>query len=110
MVVNRPSIYIYVNRPNQTVLREICSGIEEEGVFFEVFERDSSDLDELAFEAANDSMMGSGVGIVENSVAMQMKGLLKGKNVVSYHMPTYEECRKLGTNSARVIKKKEVLS
>ena len=30
MVVNKPSIYIYVNNPNENVLREICSGIEEE--------------------------------------------------------------------------------
>ena len=43
MVVNKPSIYIYVNNPNENVLREICSGIEEEGVFYEIIEREEQD-------------------------------------------------------------------
>ena len=47
MVVNKPSIYIYVNNPNENVLREICSGIEEEGVFYEIIEREEQDLNTL---------------------------------------------------------------
>ena len=105
MIVKKPSIFIYTNKPNKDHLKEICAGIEEEGVFFEVFERESADLSTLAFEAANDSMMGSGIGLKENAAAMQMKGLPKGKNIESYQNPTLEECRKLGANSARAIKK-----
>lgn len=105
MIVKKPSIFIYTNSPKQDLLQEICAGIEEEGVFFEVFERDTADLDTLAFEAANDSMMGSGIGMNGISAAMQMKGIPKGKNVEVYHMPTLEECRKIGANSARAIKK-----
>ena len=105
MIVKKPSIFIYTNQPNADFLREICAGIEEEGVFFEVFEREPSDLDTLAFEAAKDSMMGSGIGINGISTALQMKGIQKGKNIEVYHMPTKEECRKIGANSARAIKK-----
>lgn len=105
MIVKKPSIFIYTNKPNQEYLKEICAGIEEEGVFFEVFQRETADLDALSFEAANDSMMGSGIGILKNSVAMQMKGIPKGKNIESYQNPGPEECRKIGANSARAIKK-----
>ena len=59
MIVKKPSIYIYVNNPNQEVLHEICSGIEEEGVFFEIIEREEQDLNALAWMAANDSMLGN---------------------------------------------------
>ncbi len=105
MIVKKPSIFIYTNMPNPDFLREICAGIEEEGVFFEIFEREPSDLNTLAYEAANDSMMGSGIGINGISAAMQMKGIPKGKNIEAYNGPTFEECRRLGANSARAIKK-----
>ena len=105
MIVKRPSIFIYTNAPAPDCLKEVCAGIEEEGVFFEVFEREKADLDTLAFDAAGDSMLGSGIGICGNHVALQMKGIAKGKNVESYHMPTSADCRKIGANSVRAIKK-----
>ncbi len=105
MISRRPSIFIYTNDADPDFLREIRAGIEEEGVFCEVFERVSSNINELAFEAARDSMMGSGIGISGVDIALQMRGLPEGKNVSGIHMPTYEECRILGANSARVIKK-----
>lgn len=105
MIVKRPSIYIYTNDPGKDLLREICAGIEEEGVYYEVFNRPPSNLDFLAFEAAGDSMLGSGIGIFGVSVALQLKGLPKGKNVSVCHAPSKSECRKIGANSARIIKK-----
>jgi len=105
MIVKKPSIFIYVNNPDADYLRNVCAGIEEEGVFFEIFQKDYADLDTLAHCAANDSMMGSGIGICRNSVALQMKGIQKGKNIENYDMPKLDECRKIGANSARIIKK-----
>lgn len=105
MIVKKPSIYIYVNKPNQMVLREICSGIEEEGVFYEVIEREEQDLNTLAWTAANDSMLGSGIGLKENSAAFLIRGLKLGKNIAYYAYPSNEESRLLGANSARAIKK-----
>lgn len=105
MVVNKPSIYIYVNEPNQEVLREICSGIEEEGVFFEVIEQETQDLNTLTWKAANDSMLGSGIGLKGNSAAFLIRGLKLGKNIAYYAYPSKEESRNLGMNSARAIKK-----
>ena len=39
MVVNKPTIIIYTNDPDQEFLHEICSGIEEEGLLYEIHER-----------------------------------------------------------------------
>ena len=105
MIVNRPSIYIYVNQPDQAVLREICSGIEEEGVFYEVTEQQERELDSLAWSAANESMLGSGIGISGSSAALIIRGLKQGQNILSYVQPSAHESRMLGANSARVIKK-----
>lgn len=105
MIAKKPSIFIYVNQPFQEVLKEICAGIEEEGVFFEVFEREAQDPDFLAFEAAKDSMMGSGIGLHGETAVLQMKGMPMGRNIEAYQGPTREQCRKIGANSARAIKK-----
>lgn len=62
VVVNKPTIIIYTNDPDQEFLHEICSGIEEEGLLYEIHER-AGELDDLAHEAAEDSMLGSGIGM-----------------------------------------------
>lgn len=105
MIVNKPSIYIYVNNEDAKILREVTSGIEEEGVFFEIFEKSETDVDELCFNAAEDSMLGSGVGISGTDVAFTIRGMKKGKNVEKYSSPGLDASRILGTNSARCVKK-----
>lgn len=105
MISKKPSIYIYVNNPNPQVLREICSGIEEEGVFYEIIEREEEELDILTWTAANESMLGSGIGMKGNSAAFTLRGLKKGRNTQYYAYPSNEESRILGMNSARAIKK-----
>ena len=94
MIIKRPSIFIYVNNPDAVFLRDVCAGIEEEGVFYEIKEMETALPDELEWNAANDSMLGSGVGISG-----------KGRNTESYQNPTPMQCRKLGANSARAVKK-----
>ena len=104
MVVNKPAIIIYTNEPDEDLLREVCAGIEEEGVLYQVSSHEG-DLDTLAFEAAKESMLGSGVGITGARLAMQMERLPKGRNVFELNMPRFWQCRNLGANSARAIKK-----
>jgi hypothetical protein len=105
MIANKPSIFIYVNDPDHVYMDEICAGIEEEGVLYTLIRREEKDVSSLAYEAANDSMLGSGIGISGSEVAMQMKGLKKGDNVFIFNRPDKEECRYIGANSARAIKK-----
>jgi hypothetical protein len=105
MITRRPSIFIYTHDADEDFLREIRAGIEEEGIYSETYEREDADPDTLAFEAARDSMLGSGIGVAGVDIALQMRGLKKGSNAAFYHMPTFQQCRDTGANSARIIKK-----
>ena len=109
MIAKRPSVFIYTNRPDSAVLKEICAGIEENGVFYEIFERDVQNPQALAHSAANDSMMGAGIGVVQQDVTMQMKGIPYGKTVESLKQPDMRDCRRIGANSARAVKKMPLL-
>ena len=104
MVVNKPTIIIYTQEADSDLLHEVCSGIEEEGLLFEVHEK-SGELDELAHAAAEDSMLGSGIGMSGQRIAMQMRRLPKGHNVFELNVPRFWQCRNLGANSARAVKK-----
>ena len=106
MITKRPSIYIYTDTPDQAVLREICAGIEEEGLFYEISEQPGQDLENLTWHAANDSMLGSGVGLKGGRAAFQIRGLKTGQFIDYYAYPSKEDSRRLGTNSARAIKKR----
>ncbi|MCC6094938.1 MAG: glycerol dehydratase reactivase beta/small subunit family protein [Eubacterium sp.] len=105
MISRRPSVFIYIHQADADFLREVLAGIEEENVSSEVFEREDADVNALAFDAAADSMMGSGIGISGVDVAMQMRGRRSGENVARLHMPSFSQCRTIGSNSARVMKK-----
>lgn len=105
MIIKKPSIFIYVFKPDPSVLKDVCAGIEEEGVFYEIKEMEEASPDALAWAAANDSMPGSGIGVRGSGITLKMRGLPKGRSIEAYQEPDREQCRKLGSNSARVIKK-----
>lgn len=105
MITKKPSIFIYVKNPHTSILKEICAGIEEEGVFYEILEVAATSVDELAWRAANDSMTGSGIGVVGNQAALQLRGVSKGHNIAVIQNEDFKQSRKLGTNSARTVKK-----
>lgn len=106
MIVKKPSILIYTYRPDARVLKEVCAGMEEEGVFFEVSEQPAADpATMMAWRAALESMLGSGVGISGTACAFSMRGLAKDRCVEQYAEPDAVQSRKLGANSARAIKK-----
>lgn len=102
MVVNKPTIIIYTQEADEDLLREICAGIEEEGVLYEIRPREGG-LDQLAYEAARESMLGSGIGITGQRIAMQMERLPEGRNVFELDHPRFWQCRNLGSNSARAV-------
>ncbi len=105
MVINRPSIFIYAYEYRPDMLRELCAGMEEEGVFFELFEMGQESARSLAHRAAEDSMLGTGIGICGSSVVLQMRGLKEDHPVAEYDQPDAARCRILGENAARSIKK-----
>lgn len=105
MITKKPSIFIYVQNPHTSTLKEICAGIEEEGVFYEILEVAALSVDELAWKAANDSMTGSGIGVVGSQAVLQLRGMSKGHNVAVIQKQDLKQSRQLGTNSARAVKR-----
>ena len=105
MIIKKPSIFIYTHQADPAVLKEVCAGIEEEGVFYDTTEFPDECMEKLAYKAARDSMLGSGIGIFGTAVCLKMRGLEKGRNIESYLTPNKTQCRNIGANSARAIKK-----
>lgn len=105
MIVKKPSILIYTQKAAPEVLKEICAGIEEEGIFYEILELPDQCMEKLAYKAARDSMLGSGIGIFQTDICLKMIGLEKGKNIEAYKTPSKQQARNLGCNSARAVKK-----
>lgn len=104
MIDKKPSVYIYMKNPYPGFLEEICAGIEEEGLLYTVLEQEGT-LDSLAFHAANDSPLGVGIGLLGKGVALKVRLQAEGDNLFFYREADKEQCRMLGANSARVIKK-----
>lgn len=105
MIIKKPCIFIYTHNADPSVLKEVCAGIEEEGVFYDTTEFPDECMEKLAYKAARNSMLGSGIGIFGTAVCLKMRGLEKGRNIESYLSPTQTQCRNIGANSARAIKK-----
>ena len=104
MIGKRPGIFIYSHQGDSGILREICAGIEEEGLFYEIIDKQGS-IDELAYQASAESMLGCGIGIIKNKVAMQMQPLPQGNHIFAVENPSPEQSRALGANSARGVKR-----
>lgn len=106
MTTKRPTILIYsVNVDDSLMIREICAGIEEEGLLYEVQPFYYGVLNDLSYKAANESSLGSGIGIVGTKVAMQIRTMPEGKNIFFIDKPSFSQCRKIGSNAARAVKK-----
>ena len=84
MIVKKPSIFIYTHLADEAILREVCAGVEEEGVFYEITEFPDECMEKLSYKAARDSMLGSGIGIFGTAVCLKMRGLEKGRNIEAY--------------------------
>jgi len=105
MIANKPTILIYAVEPHRDLLKEICAGIEEEGVLFEVLYKENMDIDSLTFESAQDSILGTGIGIHGDEAAISLRSLPKGKHVFVIEKPSLCQARNLGANAARSVKR-----
>ncbi|WP_099466820.1 glycerol dehydratase reactivase beta/small subunit family protein [Konateibacter massiliensis] len=105
MTINKPAIKLYVHSKEEALIKEVCAGMEEEGVPFELEEQQESELDSLSYRAATDSVLGVGIGIRQADVAIQMSPLPKGNNIFKMENPTLKQGRLLGMNAARAVKR-----
>ena len=105
MIAKKPTIMIYTARPDEQTLREVCAGIEEEGVLFEVVAALAGDPAVLATAASDASVLGSGVAVCGKTVALHIKGMEKNRSMLLYENAAPRTARDAGANRARVIKK-----
>lgn len=105
MTINQPAIKLYCNQVNEAYLKEICAGMEEEGVPFEIKEMIEWELEELCYQASTESVLGVGIGVKDATIAIQMSPLPKGKYLFQIDKPTNQQCRYLGMNAARAVKR-----
>jgi len=115
---------------NLDALKEICAGLEEEGVLYAIFSGHPDTTDDLtskasdatkasiqtyhaidianarilAHNAANHSRLHVGIGINGKSAAMQMRNCPADKPVFQIETDNPREYRNLGTNAARAVK------
>ncbi|MBP5293035.1 MAG: glycerol dehydratase reactivase beta/small subunit family protein [Clostridia bacterium] len=106
MIVTRPAVRIYTYEPDLETLSFICEGIEEEGVLYEVIPHTGGEIAAMALQAAEDSILGSGIALYRKEAVLQLKGLPKNHPVADIWADTKEKARMIGANSARLIQKR----
>lgn len=119
----RPAIYIYTNNINNKFLKEILAGIEEEGVLYHIVEIlcnftegfSYNNSKDLAYDAAQNSTLGVGIGIIETTAILQLEKLPLENPLFEINFESdfktnaksnsELELRTLGTNAARAVKR-----
>lgn len=105
MIRNKPTIKLYANTNDQKIVSEICAGMEEEGVPFEIEIQEGLELVTLCYNASTDSVLGIGIGIKDTQVGIQISPLPRGRVLFQIENPTMQQARILGMNAARAVKK-----
>ena len=111
MIVKKPTIVIYSLSADEALLREVCAGIEEEGILFEIVPRPLGTAMTLSADACEASMLGVGIGMSGTSMSLHIKGMNVRQGfdektaLFSHETPDAPTARALGANAARVIKK-----
>ncbi len=105
MIAKKPTILIYTVRPDAALLRELCAGMEEEGVLYELVPATVGELSVLARAASLSSTLGTGLALCERSAALYTRGAPDSVPVLLRENMTEDVARALGQSAARLIKK-----
>lgn len=102
----KPVVLIYSAFYGEENLKEVCAGIEEEGVPFEILKLagDYGAFD-LSKKAAESSILEVGIGIDEESVCLYCTALKTETPLFEVSINDKKALRIIGTNSARYVKK-----
>ncbi len=103
----RPAVRVYTDGSARAaeVLCEVLQGIEEEGIPYHTEHREN-DASANAVAAAEESRLGTGIGVSEREVVVHYDKLPPGNPL--FRVGTYEEnvnFRNLGSNAARLVKR-----
>jgi hypothetical protein len=109
MQTNKPAVHLYTVDETLPAIREICAGMEEEGVPWKILRMDGTARG-LAYRAATDSVLESGIGLTAGEVALQMRKVAEDRPLFVFADPTAEQYRMIGANAARAVKKKRFVT
>jgi len=99
----KPTVYIYEAMANPACIKEICAGLEEEGIPFTIFKIMNENVKTLAIDAASHSRLRVGLGITTDQAALQIRNCPVDKPVFLIELEN-SQLRKLGQNAARAVK------
>jgi len=105
MLAKKPEIILFTNTANEQFVKEICAGIEEDGLLYRVVSANGSDAYTLAVEACNEATIGVGISVVNDMAVLTAENLDISKPLQTVKEGNYEQARVLGKNAARYIKK-----
>jgi len=106
---NDPPAVVIAYRPHPgcaRTLREVCAGIEEEGIHFRTVSLEATDAAALAHEAASRSPLLVGVGVHESELCVHTAALPADAPVERHAVSSHERAcqRHVGHNAARLAK------
>ncbi len=84
---------------------QLLYGLEEEGIPCETWTKTDEDALTLAWEGAQASRLGVGVGMDGQSAVLHISKLEAGHPLFQVRAQSAEQVRILGANAARVVKK-----
>ncbi|MCT4618054.1 MAG: glycerol dehydratase reactivase beta/small subunit family protein [Marinisporobacter sp.] len=104
----KPSVHVYYNESLSDIkdFNEIFWGIEEEGIPYNIQQKEDKDAIKLAYRACEESSLGVGIGIDKKSIVIHYIKLKKDKPL--YEISTSSDhflMRTLGVNAARLVKR-----
>lgn len=105
----KPEINVFYvkNAVPKDVLTEVVLGIEEEGLPYNIEEKDQNTALHLAYKAAETSRLGVGIGIDGNDIVLHFIKLKENEPLFSIKAEnnTEENYRSIGANAARIVKR-----
>ncbi len=103
----KPSVYIGFDAEiaGSNIFKNVCYGLEEEGIPFYYFAGEEKNAEVLAHEAAQGSRLNVGVGIgVDNNIVLQHKKLDLENPFFKQKIDYNFQAKIIGSNAARLVK------
>lgn len=104
----KPGIYVYYSSEIRdiSIFNDVLFGIEEEGIPYEIKEKEQLNPLELSYMAAQDSRLAVGIGIhIGGEITLTSNKLKKEKPLFSANLGCEKDSlRNLGANAGRLVK------
>ncbi len=106
IAMTKPTVHVLCSQDApKTAFEQLLYGLEEEGIPCETWTKDGADALALAWEGAQASRLGVGVGIDGQQAVLHMSKLERERPLYRIPARSVEQARILGANAARLVKK-----